>query len=54
MNGPLLSVCGGLNPVASVEEIGIETNNLSISTVMEFAEMISFFELLDSFSSNKI
>lgn len=36
---------GGLNPVASIHEQGIEGDNLAMSTVMEFAEMRSIWEI---------
>lgn len=33
---------GGLNPVAAAEEAGIETNNLAMSTVMEYQTLVKF------------
>jgi len=36
---------GGLNPVAAAEEAGIETENHAMSTVMEYQNLIKFWEL---------
>ena len=36
---------GGLNPVAAAEEQGIEAENMSMSTVMEYQDLIKFWEL---------
>ena len=36
---------GGLNPVAAAEEAGIDTDNLAMSTVMEFQDLIKFQEV---------
>jgi repressor of nif and glnA expression len=36
---------GGLNPVAAVVESGIEVDNHAMSTVMEYRELIKFWEL---------
>jgi repressor of nif and glnA expression len=33
---------GGLNPVATAEEAGIEANNLAMSTVMEYQALVKF------------
>lgn len=35
---------GGLNPVAAAEEAGIETENLAMSTVMEYQNLVIFRE----------
>lgn len=35
---------GGLNPVAAAEEAGIEADNLAMSTVMEYEDLIKFRE----------
>jgi repressor of nif and glnA expression len=35
---------GGLNPVAAVEEAGIEAENLAMSTVMEYQDMVNFHD----------
>jgi repressor of nif and glnA expression len=35
---------GGLNPVAVAEEAGIETDNLAMSTVMEYQDLVKFRE----------
>jgi len=35
---------GGLNPVAAAEEAGIETENLAMSTIMEYQELVKFRE----------
>jgi repressor of nif and glnA expression len=36
---------GGLNPVAAAEEAGIDTDNLAMSTVMEYRDLIKFQEV---------
>jgi repressor of nif and glnA expression len=36
---------GGLNPVAAAEEAGIDTDNLAMSTVMEYRDLIKFPEV---------
>jgi repressor of nif and glnA expression len=36
---------GGLNPVAATEEAGIDTDNLAMSTVMEYQDLIKFQEV---------
>ncbi len=36
---------GGLNPVAAAEEQGIEAENMSMSTVIEYQDLIKFWEL---------
>jgi repressor of nif and glnA expression len=36
---------GGLNPVAAVEEQGIEADNYAMSTVMDYRKLIKFAEL---------
>jgi repressor of nif and glnA expression len=38
-------ICGGLNPVAAAEEAGIEAVSHAMSTVMEYQNMINFWEL---------
>jgi len=35
---------GGLNPVAAAEEVGIAADNLAMSTVMEYQELVKFRE----------
>ena len=35
----------GLNPIAAAEEAGIEAENYSMSTVMEYQDLIEFEEL---------
>jgi repressor of nif and glnA expression len=35
---------GGLNPVAAAEEAGIEADNLAMSTVMEYGDLVKFRE----------
>ena len=37
----------GLNPVAAAEEAGIEADNHTMSTVMEYQDLVKFKELLD-------
>ena len=36
---------GGLNPVACVQEVGIDVENRAMSTVMEYQELESFWEV---------
>jgi len=36
---------GGLNPVAAAEEQGIEAENLAMSTVMEYRDLVNFKEV---------
>lgn len=36
---------GGLNPVAAAEEAGIEADNLAMSTVMEYQDLVRFQEV---------
>ena len=36
---------GGLNPVAAAEESGIDTDNLAMSTVMVYRDLIRFQEV---------
>jgi len=38
---------GGLNPVAAVEEAGIEADNHALSTVIPYKNMVKFSEVLD-------
>ncbi|MFC1971248.1 NrpR regulatory domain-containing protein [Chloroflexota bacterium] len=35
---------GGLNPIAAAEEAGIETDNLGMSTVMEYQDLVKFHD----------
>lgn len=35
---------GGLNPVAAAEEAGIDTDNIAMSTVMEYDKLVRFRE----------
>ena len=37
---------GGLNPVAAVEEIGIEAESRAMSTIMDYRDLVEFEELL--------
>ncbi len=37
---------GGLNPVAAVEEAGIEAENYAMSTVMEYQKLKKFQEVM--------
>jgi len=37
---------GGLNPVAAAEEAGVEAENYAMSTVMEYQQLVSFWDLL--------
>ncbi len=37
---------GGLNPVAAAEEAGIEAENYAMSTIIEFQNLIKFWELV--------
>jgi hypothetical protein len=36
---------GGLNPVAAAVETGIEVENKAMNTVMEYQDLIKFWEL---------
>jgi len=36
-----------LNPIAAAEEVGIEGENYSMSTVMEYRDLIKFEEALN-------
>jgi repressor of nif and glnA expression len=36
---------GGLNPVAAAEEAGIDTDNLAMSTVMEYRDLVNIQEI---------
>jgi repressor of nif and glnA expression len=36
---------GGLNPVAAAVESGIEAQNRAMSTIMEYKDLIKFWEL---------
>ncbi len=38
-------VAGGLNPLAAVEEYGIPTENIAMKTLLEFDQLIPFWEL---------
>ncbi len=40
-----LILIGGLNPVAAVEEAGIETENAAMSSVIDYGKLFSFWEL---------
>lgn len=41
-----LVLIGGLNPVAAAQEVGIEAENHSMSTVVDYAELVRFGELI--------
>ena len=41
-----LVLIGGLNPVAAAEEAGIDTENLAMSTVMEYQDLINIQEVI--------
>jgi repressor of nif and glnA expression len=45
MNRVGMILYGGLNPVASAHEAGIEVENRAMSTVMEYQELQNFWEL---------
>ena len=40
---------GGLNPVAAAEEAGIAADNLAMSTVMEYQELVKFQEAVNDY-----
>ena len=40
-----LVLIGGLNPIAAVEESGIETENRSMSTIMDYKDLIDISEV---------
>jgi repressor of nif and glnA expression len=42
LNKTGMVLLGGLNPVAAAEEVGIEADNLAMSTVMEYQELEDF------------
>jgi len=44
-----LILLGGLNPVAVAEEAGISAENLGMSTVMEYGEMVRFNEAVNDY-----
>lgn len=39
-------VAGGLNPIAALEEVGIETGSRAMSTMVDFSELRSFWDLI--------
>jgi hypothetical protein len=39
-------IVGGLNPIAAVEESGISTTSKAMSTLHQFADLVSFGDLL--------
>jgi hypothetical protein len=39
-------IVGGLNPIAAVEESGIVTTSKAMSTLHQFADLVSFGDLL--------
>lgn len=39
-------IVGGLNPIAAIEETGIQTESMAMSTLYKFSELIKFKELL--------
>jgi repressor of nif and glnA expression len=41
-----LVLIGGLNPVAAAEEAGVATDNLAMSTVMEYRDLVNIQEVL--------
>jgi hypothetical protein len=45
-----LIVVGGLSPISAVEESGVPTYNLAMSTLFEFRDLISYTDLIQSFS----
>jgi repressor of nif and glnA expression len=46
MNKAGVVLLGGLNPVAAAEEAGIEADNLAMSTVMEYQDLVNFHDAL--------
>ena len=38
-------ILGGLNPVAAAEEVGIEAENIAMSSVIDYGQLRSFWEL---------
>jgi HTH-type transcriptional regulator, global nitrogen regulator NrpRI len=40
-----LILMGGMNPVAAAQEAGIETENHSMSTVIEYSDLVNFFKI---------
>ena len=45
-----LCVVGGLNPIAALEEAGIETTSAAMSDMVEFDELVPFKEAAKDFS----
>ena len=37
---------GGLNPVAAAEEAGIPAENRAMSTLVDFSQMVSYWDLV--------
>ena len=44
---------GGLNPVAAAEETGIESENMAMSTVMEYQNLVKFPDAINDFRDLK-
>jgi len=44
-----LVLFGGLNPVATAEEVGIAADNLAMSTVMDYQELVRFHEAVNDY-----
>lgn len=44
---------GGLNPVAAAEEAGIEAENMAMSTVMEYQDLVKFSDAINDFRDLK-
>jgi repressor of nif and glnA expression len=47
-----LVLVGGLNPVAAAQEMGITAENHSMSTVVDYKELVQFTEILDERNKN--
>ncbi|MDY6863161.1 MAG: NrpR regulatory domain-containing protein [Thermodesulfobacteriota bacterium] len=50
LNKAGMILAGGLNPVAYVQEMGIESENLAMSTLIDYGKMIRYPEFLKEFS----
>jgi repressor of nif and glnA expression len=45
LNRAGMALLGGMNPIAAVEEMGIQTHNQAMVTMMEFQDLVSFWDL---------
>ncbi len=45
LNRAGMALLGGMNPIAAVEEMGIQTHNQAMVTMMEFQDLVRFWDL---------